>query len=1093
MSAPAEARGTVKRDFLKSIERDAQARWQREGAFERDAPALSQDGAQAAPEKFMATFPYPYMNGKLHLGHAFSASKAEFAIAFERTCGKRTLFPFGFHCTGMPIKASADKLRKEMEAYGCPPVLPESDAASSADSKGQVAKHSKVAAKTGAAKLQWDIMVQLGIDPEIIPKFADPAYWMVYFPPLAQQDLTSVGMQIDWRRSFITTDKNPFYDAFIRWQFNKLRAQNRIKYGKRNTIYSPLDGQACLDHDRQSGEGVEPKEYTMIKLTIKEWPASSKFDAVRSLTGYLGAATLRPETMCGQTNCWVGPDIEYGAFKASATEVVVCTRRAAMNMAFQGILAEEGKVELLAVFTGADLIGTPLRAPMSAMETVHVLPMFSVSAGKGTGIVTSVPSNSPDDFVALAELRDKPALRQKFGIPDSLVTGLQPIPIISSEAYGECGAATVVAQLGIKSQNDSVALEKAKEILYKDDFYAGKMTAGPYSGLPVQEAKPLIRNDLIQAGQACPYLEPEGIVISRSGDECVVALIDQWYIDYGEPSWRREAERCLERMNVFSDEVRNQFLGTLDWMKQWACSRSFGLGSKLPWDPTYLIESLSDSTIYMAYYSVSHILHEGSLDGSVRPNGIAPEDMTDAVWEWIFSPDGAEAASLPTTAISKELLERMRSEFRFWYPMDLRVSGKDLVPNHLTFLIYNHVSIFAEQFWPRAIRANGHLLLNSEKMSKSTGNFMTLEEAVAEFGADATRIALADAGDSIEDANFLKDTANMSILRLYNQIEFFQDALGPSAGALRAAKSPLLFNDRLMEAEMDKAIVATKKAYEATNYREALKSGFFELQNARDRYRDATVIHGDTGMHRDVIERFIKVQALLLNPIAPHFAQHVWEAILKLSGLAMNAPFPVPSSATVDASILAAGAYVQSVAHNLRTALQAEGRPRKAGKAAVAVDADALPNAAKIFVASTYPEWQERAIAILRGQYEENGGSFPADSLIVASLKPLMKDRANKKLIPFVMELKQRVLAGGLSALDRQLAFDESAVLSENIDYLTRSLGLLSVQTASINPSAVAAEDTSEACSELDREARRKQEGCIPGEPTAFFYRSEAI
>lgn len=38
--------------------------------------------------------------------------------------GKKVLFPFGFHCTGMPIKACADKLTREMEIYGCPPKFP---------------------------------------------------------------------------------------------------------------------------------------------------------------------------------------------------------------------------------------------------------------------------------------------------------------------------------------------------------------------------------------------------------------------------------------------------------------------------------------------------------------------------------------------------------------------------------------------------------------------------------------------------------------------------------------------------------------------------------------------------------------------------------------------------------------------------------------------------------------------------------------------------------------------------------------------------------------------------------------------------------
>ena len=68
--------------------------------------------------KYMVSFPYPYMNGRLHLGHSFSLSKVEFAAGFERLRGKRVLFPFGFHCTGMPIKACADKLKREMELFG---------------------------------------------------------------------------------------------------------------------------------------------------------------------------------------------------------------------------------------------------------------------------------------------------------------------------------------------------------------------------------------------------------------------------------------------------------------------------------------------------------------------------------------------------------------------------------------------------------------------------------------------------------------------------------------------------------------------------------------------------------------------------------------------------------------------------------------------------------------------------------------------------------------------------------------------------------------------------------------------------------------
>lgn len=63
-------------------------------------------------EKFFGNFPYPYMNGLLHLGHAFSLSKLEFAAAYHRLCGKRVLFPQAFHTTGMPIKASVSVRRR---------------------------------------------------------------------------------------------------------------------------------------------------------------------------------------------------------------------------------------------------------------------------------------------------------------------------------------------------------------------------------------------------------------------------------------------------------------------------------------------------------------------------------------------------------------------------------------------------------------------------------------------------------------------------------------------------------------------------------------------------------------------------------------------------------------------------------------------------------------------------------------------------------------------------------------------------------------------------------------------------------------------
>ena len=80
-------------------------------------------------------------------------------------------------------------------------------------------------------------------------------------------------------------------------------------------------------------------------------------------------------------------------------------------------------------------------------------------------------------------------------------------------------------------------------------------------------------------------------------------------------------------MNTYGEEARRAFEHTLGWLRQWACSRSFGLGTRLPWDPQYLIESLSDSTIYMAFYTVAHLLQNGDMYGETRAPLLLPQRL----------------------------------------------------------------------------------------------------------------------------------------------------------------------------------------------------------------------------------------------------------------------------------------------------------------------------------------------------------------------------------------------------------------------------------------------------------------------------------
>ena len=446
--------------------------------------------------------------------------------------------------------------------------------------------------------------------------------------------------------------------------------------------------------------------------------------------------------------------------------------------------------------------------------------------------------------------------------------------------------------------------------------------------------------------------------------------------------------------------------------------------------------------------------------------------MTPEVWDYIFFKN----APFPKSSkISKSSLGKLKQEFEFWYPLDVRVSGKDLVPNHLTYAMFNHTAMWDKEpdKWIRGIRANGLLLLNSEKMSKSTGNFMTLIESIEKFSADGTRFTLADAGDSIEDANFVESTADAAILRLFTFVEWVKEML-KAKDELRTGPRNT-FADKAFDNQMNFLVAQTAKSYEGFLFKEALKTGFFEFQAARDDYRELCLLNG---MHRDLVLKFIETQLVILSPICPHVADYVWMMLLDKKESIMRTTWP--KVGIVDETLLKSTEYLRDTCHEFRVRLKTYvaslSKVGKKGNQPPTPAAAPKVLEATIYIAKTYPQWQSVILTTMAEMHKKHKG-LPSNKVISEQLK----DRAElkkymKKVMPFAQMMREKVEKVGSQALKLTVDFNEIDILTENSAYLTSTLDVVNL-TIRYNDGA----------------DEKIKEECCPGAPHIVFQPSSFV
>ncbi|MBS7633329.1 class I tRNA ligase family protein, partial [Candidatus Bathyarchaeota archaeon] len=235
------------------------------------------------------------------------------------------------------------------------------------------------------------------------------------------------------------------------------------------------------------------------------------------------------------------------------------------------------------------------------------------------------------------------------------------------------------------------------------------------------------------------------------------------------------------------------------------------------------------------------------------------------LFNYIFYKEGDKQKISQKTGIPAETITKMQEEFQYWYPVDLRVSAKELVPNHLTFFIFHHAALFPPKQWPKGIGVNGMLMIEGKQMHKSKGNFVTMKNAVEQYGADATRCTLLMAAEGMDDPDWRTE----NVKEMQNKLESFYNFA--KSIIENSEEGEYTHLERWLMSTLQRRISAVTENLEQMKTRTALSIALFEIWNDFRWY-----IHRKKKPNAKALKQALKTAIRLLAPFAPHTCEEIW-------------------------------------------------------------------------------------------------------------------------------------------------------------------------------------------------------------------------
>lgn len=661
-------------------------------------------------------------------------------------------------------------------------------------------------------------------------------------------DLINLGIGIDEDSFFATND--PSFHKYTRWTIDKLAEKGLIVKTKSPRPYCPqCDDIKAIESDFSEVSPLGKVDLDDIRIQEGNVLLFQDQDLI------VPVYTTRPETIFGATNLFYNPNRTYVEAEVNGKRIV------SEASSLEDIIYSLFESPSIKIKGAANDLEKRRFVNPATEEEIPVLPADFVKSDVGTGIVMSVPFHDPFDY---------------FFLRNAMPKLLEKATAVIFDSDGN----PISFNLNELSRDKLEEIRKRTYALQEEGIMGSN--SGVYTGQAVSDTRDRLMSGLQEkglAGQVFKIIGGEFFCRTHKNQRIVVKPSEENSIDYGSQEYQRKTLKLVEGMKLFPPAYRSELGEIILTRRAKPCERKAegNIGALSPLLKGKRIEALADSNVYMEYYGIANALSRGLIN---------PENLNDPLFDYLLLSQGNPKHVAEISGIEERRVLELKQLMDERYPININIAATEHKDVHFPFSLFTHSAILPERLFPREYLLTSHVMLEGEKMSKSKGNVLYLEDIVnfvkenpiegisPEASLDAIRFFLMSYQSLDRDFDWSQNLFVSSGLNRLQRYVSIANNFGFENSEVGVPRLETNY-DKWMMTRLQRALTDSTSSMESRRFREAT----IYLDGVT---KDIQKYNSNEGVDENMVKLTLSNQLSLLYPFAPRISNELHQRFFEM-------------------------------------------------------------------------------------------------------------------------------------------------------------------------------------------------------------------